>query len=282
MHNVLFRIAGAAVLLAASTVQAFAAPAEPVASVRLYAIDCGHLALSDLGSFSDTGEYDGKAGTLIDSCYLIQHPKGTLLWDTGLGDAIGPAVKDLGFVKVSVPKPLLPQLASIGVTPANLDYLAVSHAHFDHTGNANAFSDATWLLEKAEMQWVETTPGAQGVDAANLEGRKTAKTQAINGDHDVFGDGSVRILKAPGHTPGHAVLAVKLKKAGTVVLSGDLYHTRENRSARRVPAFNVSRADTLASIDRIEKIVKNTHARFIVQHDEKDFASLPVFPAYLD
>jgi N-acyl homoserine lactone hydrolase len=108
------------------------------------------------------------------------------------------------------------------------------------------------------------------------------KTQLIDGDYDVFGDGSVRILRAPGHTPGHQVLAIKLDKAGTVVLAGDLYHTRANRQFRRVPTVNVERADTLASMDRIEHIVANTHARLIVQHDPGDFRSLPKFPAYLD
>jgi glyoxylase-like metal-dependent hydrolase (beta-lactamase superfamily II) len=98
----------------------------------------------------------------------------------------------------------------------------------------------------------------------------------------VFGDGSVRILKAPGHTPGHQVLEIKMKKSGTVILSGDLYHLRGNRMYRRVPIFNYERADTLASIDRIERIIKNTKARFVIQHDLADFKLLPKFPAYLD
>jgi len=92
----------------------------------------------------------------------------------------------------------------------------------------------------------------------------------------------VRILKAPGHTPGHQVLLLKLGKSGTVVLSGDLYHVRENRAHRRVPEFNTERADTLASMDRVERIVKNTKARFVVQHDPRDFRALPKFPAFLD
>ena len=104
----------------------------------------------------------------------------------------------------------------------------------------------------------------------------------IDGDHDVFGDGSVRILKAPGHTPGHQVLEIKLRKSGVVILSGDLYHTRDNRKYRRIPAINFERADTLASIDRIEKIVTNTKARLVVQHDMVDFRALPKFPAYLN
>ncbi len=125
-------------------------------------------------------------------------------------------------------------------------------------------------------------PTPFGVDPSTFTAYKTAKTQMIDGDYDVFGDGSVRILKAPGHTPGHQALQLKLKKTGVVILSGDLYHTRANRAAARVPGFNVSRADTLASINRIEKIVKNTKAHFVVQHDPDDFKSLPKFPAYLD
>lgn len=276
------RFAALSALLCLPALPAIAGATDAVTSPRLYAIDCGRIEARDLGAFSDTGEYDGKAGTLVDSCYLIRHPKGTLVWDTGLGDALGPVGKDLGFAQVSVPKPLLGQLESIGIAPAKVDYLAFSHAHFDHTGNAGAFTGATWLLNRAEDQWVDSKPAPFGVDPGTLEGRRVAKKELIDGDHDVFGDGTVRILKAPGHTPGHGVLAVKLKKAGTVVLSGDLYHSRENRSARRVPAFNVDRADTLASMDRIERIVKNTHARFVVQHDPRDFAKLPVFPAYLD
>ncbi len=104
----------------------------------------------------------------------------------------------------------------------------------------------------------------------------------IDGDYDVFGDGSVRILKAPGHTPGHQVLMLKLKKSGTVLLSGDLNHVRENRRHRRVPPFNTDRADSLASIDRIEAILKNTKGRLVIQHDERDFKALPGFPKYLD
>jgi glyoxylase-like metal-dependent hydrolase (beta-lactamase superfamily II) len=114
-----------------------------------------------------------------------------------------------------------------------------------------------------------------------LSDYKTVKTQMIDGDWDVFGDGLVRILKTPGHTPGHQSLMVKLKDSGTVILSGDLYHTLDNRKYGRVPAINTSRADTLASINRIENLAKTTNARIIIQHSPEDFNSLPKPPAYL-
>jgi N-acyl homoserine lactone hydrolase len=188
-------------------------------------------------------------------------------------------VEQDGF-RMAVPTTLADQLKTLGLTPGNVTYVAFSHFHFDHTGNANLFDASTLIINKAELAWAETTPPPFGVDATTFSVYKTAKTQMIDGDKDVFGDGAVRILKVPGHTPGSQVLMLKLAKSGTIILSGDLYHLRDNRKFRRVPAFNYERADTLASIDRIEKIIKNTKARIVVQHDPIDFKSLPEFPAY--
>jgi glyoxylase-like metal-dependent hydrolase (beta-lactamase superfamily II) len=258
--------------------------AEPVQEVRLYTLDCGHVDVKDLGWFSDTGEYDGKPGSFAVPCFVIRHPKGTLLWDTGLSDKLAENKNGLdnGGFHMSVAVTLADQLTTLGLTPADVTQVAFSHFHSDHTGNANLFGSSTWIVNKAELAWAEANPAPFGVDASTFSAYKTAKTQMIDGDYDVFGDGSVRVLKTPGHTPGHQVLVVKLKKTGVVILSGDLYHLRDNRKFRRVPTFNHERADTLASIDRIEKIVKNTHARFVVQHDLQDFKSMPKFPAYLD
>jgi len=259
--------------------------ADAVKDVRLYAIDCGRILVSDMGAFADTGEYDGKPASVVASCYLIRHPKGTLLWDTGLSDKLAESKDGVvvnGIFKLSVTKGLIDQLKSIDVTPSEVTYVPFSHLHFDHTGNANAFASATWILDKDEIAWAEATPTPLGVDQGSFSTSKAATTQMINGDYDVFGDGSVRILRTPGHTPGHGVLAVKLRKSGLVILSGDLYHTRENRRFKRVPRINTERADTLASMDRVERIVKNTRARFVVQHDLKDFETMPRFPAFLE
>ncbi|HSD38069.1 MAG TPA: N-acyl homoserine lactonase family protein [Rhodocyclaceae bacterium] len=270
-------------LFAASVGTAHAA--EAVQQVRLYAVDCGRADFKDMGMFADTGEYDGKPGSIATPCFLIRHPKGTLLWDTGIGDKIAQSKDGVdagGGILLHVDVTLQAQLQQIALAPADVTHMAFSHQHFDHTGNANAFPAATWILNSAELAWALSNPTPFGVDPSSFSGYKAAKTQMIDNDYDVFGDGSVRILKAPGHTPGHQVLVLKLKKAGTVVLSGDLYHTRENRKFRRVPGFNVERADTLASIDRVEAIVKNTKGQLFVQHDPLDFKRLPKFPAYLD
>jgi N-acyl homoserine lactone hydrolase len=265
------------------------ATADTVTSLRLYAFDCGRIDFKDMGLFSDTGEYDGKPGSLVDPCFLIRHPKGNLLWDTGLGDALHgrnePANDDGVTLRVQVR--LLDQLASIGIAPSNVNYVAFSHFHLDHTGNANAFIAGTWILNQTELNWALATPTPRVVDPKSFSAYKSVRTQMINGDLDVFHDGSVRILKAPGHTPGHQVLLLKLAKSGSVLLSGDLYHQRSDRprageNAGRVMLINTSRADSLASIARIETIITNTHARLIIQHDRDDFKLLPVSPAYLE
>jgi N-acyl homoserine lactone hydrolase len=263
--------------------------AGTVASVRLYAFDCGRIEFKDMGLFSDTGEYDGKSATLVDPCFLIRHPKGNLLWDTGLGDALvgrNDPANEAG-VSLRVRVRLLDQMAAIGIAPSNVTYVAFSHFHLDHTGNANAFPAATWILNQAEVDWALAAVTPPVVDVTNLSVIKTVATRMINGDYDVFQDGTVRILKAPGHTPGHQVLLLTLAKSGSVLLSGDLYHLRSDRpragrTTARVMPINTSRADSLASVDRIETILKNTHARLIIQHDPDDFKLLPVSPAYLE
>jgi N-acyl homoserine lactone hydrolase len=271
-------------LVAALAVAAPHSASEEVNEVRLYAMDCGRAELKDMSIFSDTGEYDGKPGAITVSCFLIRHPKGILVWDTGLGDKLADQREgvDNDGIHITVPVTLNSQLKALGLAAADVTYVAFSHLHFDHAGNANLFPSSTWILNQAELNWALGTPTPFGVDPASFSNYRTVKTQMISGDYDVFGDRSVRILRAPGHTPGHQVLQIQLKKAGTIILSGDLYHLRENRDHRRVPDFNYNRADTLASMDRIEKIVTNTKARLVVQHDFDDFKALPKFPAFLD
>jgi glyoxylase-like metal-dependent hydrolase (beta-lactamase superfamily II) len=260
--------------------QAAGAPARP----RLYAIDCGRIVFKDMAMFSDTGEYDGRAGSLVDPCFLIRHPRGTLLWDAGLGDKIAASREgvDSNGIRLFVDITLQDQLKLLDLKPDEIDYIAFSHFHMDHVGNANLFTRSTWIINKAELDAALNPVPPIATDKALISAYEKVKTQMIDGDYDVFGDGTVRILEAPGHTPGHQVLLVKLEHAGTLALSGDLYHTRENRRLRLVPAFNTERADTLASIERFERLVGNLRARVIVQHDPDDLKSLPKLPGYID
>lgn len=276
---------GLVIACAALPARALDAPA----SLRLYVLDCGSMSIRDMGMFSDTGRYDGQSGTIVDMCFLVRHPKGNLLWDTGLSDSLlghdAPANAD--GVALHVGRGLLAQLNRIGVSPADVTFLAFSHLHIDHTGNANAFPASTWILNRAELDWAVSTPTPPVVDPASFSAYRSVHSIMISGDYDVFGDGLVRILRTPGHTPGHQVLLIRLAKSGPVLLSGDLYHLRADRPSRfgtgaQIMRVNVNRADTLASMDRVEGLLRELHARLIVQHDPADFRALPKSPAFLD
>lgn len=266
----------------ACTTPVHAVSAPP--GIRLYTLDCGHLAFRDMGMFDDSGALDGKSGEMSAPCFLIVHPKGILLWDTGLGDPIAnhpDGVELAPGIRATVPVKLVDQLAELGLKPSTIDYLAFSHWHEDHTGNANLFGKAAWILQRKELDAATGKTPPPFEPLAPVSDWRSARKRIINGDADVFGDGTVRLLLMPGHTPGHQVLEIRLPHAGNVLLTGDLYHTRENRRFRRVPRVNTNRAATLASMDRFEAIARRDHARVVIQHDPRDIAALPRFPDYL-
>ncbi|QRO02331.1 N-acyl homoserine lactonase family protein [Archangium violaceum] len=257
--------------------------AEDAPAIRLYVLDCGRIEINDMGFFSGSGAPTGQAGTLTVPCFLIRHPQGVFLWDTGLSDSLAqaPGADPVGN-RTYVDTPLSAQLRQLGLEHADVRYVALSHLHADHAGNANAFTSSTWILQRRELEWATQTPTPLGVDATVFSAYRTAKLQLLDGDADVFGDGSVRIVQTPGHTPGHQSLVVRLPRAGTFVLSGDLCHTRENWRNHVVPHFSFSRPQMIESLDRAEALVKDSHGRFVVQHAPEDVRALPKFPAYLE
>ena len=149
-------------------------------------------------------------------------------------------------------------------------------------GTLNQLADSTWILQKSELDYAQKHANAFVIDPSKLEGWKTAKKELIEGDFDVFKDGTVKILNTPGHTPGHQSLQIKLPKSGVVILSGDLVHQKSSVNPFKVPTFNTDRADSLASAARIKTLLKNTHGRLIIQHDKQDFAKMPKFPNYME
>ncbi len=258
------------------------------AGVALYTMDCGRIQLSDAGLFSDDGAYDGQARDLANPCFLIRHPAGDLLWDAGFPDSIANlpdgALDIPGFnARVMKETTLVGQLQQLGLTPLDVEFISVSHSHGDHVGNAGLFTSATFLVDADEHAVLFGDEARATPDFANYATLEQATTVRIEGegDHDVFGDGRVIIVQAPGHTPGHTILRVDLAEAGTVLLTGDMWHIAESRENRRVPRFNVDRDQTLASMDKVETLARETGARVIRQHVPEDVAGLPRFPEAL-
>jgi glyoxylase-like metal-dependent hydrolase (beta-lactamase superfamily II) len=184
---------------------------------------------------------------------------------------------------MSATQPLLPQLAAAGYTPADIDYFALSHYHGDHTANANEFAGATWIVQKAERDFMFADAPQGIINPQSYDRLRAAKTIVLeNADHDVFGDGSVVVMATPGHTPGHQVVAVKLANAGTVVLGGDLYHYPEERTTGRVPTFEFDAEQSRASRAKVEAYLEQSGAKLWIEHDIPTHAALPKSPGYVD
>lgn len=260
---------------------ALAAQPASVPDVELWRLDCGSIEVRDLNMFSDTMAYPGQTKTLTNSCYLIRHGQDYMLWDAGLAQSLrdAPAAEDAPAV--STPGPALTeQLDEIDVSCDRIGRLGISHAHFDHMGQATDFPGATLMLGAADWQALQSKSPGFGIEPTLakpwLDG---GAVDAVRGDRDVFGDGSVTMLAMPGHTQGETALLVRLAQTGPVLLSGDVVHFAEQMANTGVPPFNVSRADSLASMQRIEALAQSTGARLVIQHDAGHVGRLPVFPA---
>jgi N-acyl homoserine lactone hydrolase len=265
----------AATLALGMSLPALAQPVKPAAEVQLWRLDCGSIQVSDFDVFSDTYLYEGKPKALTASCYLVRHGDQYLLWDTGVdGGLVGKPSSEWVFT-ISLKERVVDQLARIGIKPAQINYVGVSHYHDDHTGQAVDFPGATLLMGPGDWEVVKGRPETAKRFTPWISGG--GKVEAVARDKDVFGDKSVVMLDMPGHTPGHKALLVRLK-SGAVLLSGDLYHATEQVANRGVPSFNTNRADTLASFDRFQAIAKSLNAKVIIQHERADIAKLPAFP----
>lgn len=265
---------------------------EPVASVRLYVLDGGVLE-SDPARYRLTPKEVTRTELAV-AAYLVVHPKGTLLWDTGAvaDDSWSPGetavrrhlVLSNGQDRyVTLRRPLAAQLAAIGYAPRDITYLAFSHYHWDHVANANVFASATWLVRKEERDsmFPASTPIPPYPSMFGyLQNSKT--TLIATDDHDVFADGAVVIKATPGHTPGHQVLALRLAKTGPVVLSGDLYHYPEERRLRRLPVADFNEDATRRSREALEAWMAKTGAALWIQHDLAAHETLRHAPQFYD
>ena len=275
---------GLMLAMAASTPLLAQKKADLPKSVRLYVFDCGSIQGRDPAIFHFKKEELAGLDFVV-ACYLVAHPKGTLMWDVGV-------IPDSAFKSDGAPvtqgistvtKPLLPQLAAVGYTPADITYLALSHYHSDHTANANSFTSATWLVHQPERDAMFAEKPAGIIQPASFNKLKDSKTIILkDGDYDVFGDGTVTIKYTPGHTPGHQVLYLKLPRTGPVLLAGDLYHYPEERFSGKTPTFEFNAEQSLASRAKMEDFLKTSKAQLWIEHDMATFNKLKKAPAYYE
>ncbi len=251
-------------------------------TTRLYVLDGGTLTIADPSGFGVTiADVKGFSAMPVPA-YLVVHPMGTLLWDAGLSDDLmgRPAAEtQRGRFGQVVTTTLKGQLAEVGYSPDTVTYLAMSHLHFDHIGNANDYAGATWIVQRADHAAIDFSDRERTAAYSALE---QSETIVIDGDHDVFGDGTVVIKSTPGHTPGHQSLFVDLAATGPIVLSGDLYHYEAERTLNKMPQREVGPGVTAASRTALEAFVAETSAQLWIQHEPMLWATLRKSPAYYE
>jgi glyoxylase-like metal-dependent hydrolase (beta-lactamase superfamily II) len=257
---------------------------------RLYRIDCGHSLANDESVWTP-GENIGKSIEFSSTCYLIRHGGSSLMWDTGVPEATMGDPKGWStlpkLIVYHLDRTITSQLAEIGLKTSDIDYVAISHTHGDHIGNVKLFPDATVLLQRAEYNWINSGPLADPnlnqlvILARQLMGHPK-NLKLIDGDLDVFGDGSVILISTPGHTPGSQSLMVHLANSGYIVLSGDVVHLQENFEKNIVPALNVDKAQSLASMQRVRDIMQSYNAKLFINHDKAQADRLKLIPAFYD
>jgi N-acyl homoserine lactone hydrolase len=244
---------------------------------RMYVLDCGRLIAKDQSRWTP-GVNVGQPRELSNNCYLLQHERGTLLWETGVPDSVvgqkDGVTSPNGAVVWLRDKTLANQLENLGIKPNDITYVAISHTHGDHVGNAKVFPKSKFLMQKLEYEFAMSSTPKPLNDDQNVE--------LLSGDRDVFGDGSVTIISTPGHTPGHQSLLVKLPKTGALILTGDLVHFQYMWDNKIVPAFNFNKEQSLVSIERVVKLMAEHKAQLWIGHDKDITGRLNRAPTFYE
>jgi N-acyl homoserine lactone hydrolase len=254
---------------------------------RMYVLYCGEGDAPDMSRWTPGVTANVKKPiTLSNSCYLIKHAKGWMLWETGYSESIAGNAK--GYPTAVLhwywrgPKSLTQQLADLGLTPNDISYVGFSHAHPDHIGNGGLFTRATLFIQEPEYDFYLGPKGKPPAAPANYANLRENRTTKLHGDYDVFSDGSVMILSSPGHTTGHQSLLVKLPKTGAVLLTGDAAHFRDNWDTPRAPVQNYNKEATITSLQKLKAVATANNAQVWINHDVAQTATLRISPAYYE
>lgn len=265
-------------------------PVKAGVADRLYRLDCGHSLANDESVWTP-GKNVGRPIEFASTCWLVKHGSEWLLWDAGVPET---ALHDPRgwstlpkLIVYHLDRSLTDQLAAIGLKPGDIGRVAISHTHGDHIGNVALFANSTVIMQRAEYSWIHSPDGANdNVNQLMALARKLLgtpkKLQLIDGDTDVFGDGSVTLIATPGHTPGHQSLLVHLESSGFILLSGDVVHSEENFAKDIVPSLNTDASASIASMEKVRRLLAAYQAKFFINHQKSQADQLKLLPAFYD
>ena len=260
-------------------------PAKAVVAEKLFRLDCGDE------SVWTPGDNVRRSIEFSSTCWLIKHGDDWLLWDTGVPETALNDPKGWStlpkLIVYHLDKTLTDQLAEIGLKPSDISRVAISHTHGDHIGNMGLFPNSTILMQRAEYSWIHSANGPNdNVNQLMALARKLLgtpkKLQLLDGDTDVFGDGSVTLVSTPGHTPGSQSLLVHLRNSGFIILSGDVVHLEQNFEKDIVPSLNTDKGASIASMEKVRRMIATYEAKLFINHDKTQADKLKLLPAFYD
>jgi glyoxylase-like metal-dependent hydrolase (beta-lactamase superfamily II) len=249
-------------------------------SLAVYALTCGHLE-GEFGRLMEGGE--GRVRLPIPA-YLIEHPKGRVLFDSGMhphcqhdpAGRLGPRAAGLFDFDYQPGEEIGARLVALDRDPAEVDILINSHLHFDHVGGNAQIPNATVVMQRAEWEagMDPDLAARRGFDRRDFD--LGHKVKLLDGEHDLFGDGAIVCLPTPGHTPGHQSLKLKLD-SGDIVLAADSCYFCRTLRERRLPRFAHDKEAMLVSLDRLARLEAGG-ARIFFGHDLEFWQTVPQAP----
>lgn len=248
--------------------------------IKLYVLYAGDIICKDVSQLND-GSSGKEEIALANPIFLIQHPKGWLMWDSGLSDELITQTEgvEAWIFHLCMKKTVISQFEEIGIHPNDVDYFAFSHVHNDHTGNANYFKSSTLIMQEKEYD-TAFHPDKKPFNYDDYKELENSEVIKLNGDYDLFGDGTIQFISTPGHTVGHQSLLLKLEESGSILISGDIAYYEENYQNRGIPTFNTDKKKSLASIEKVKQLVEKENAQLWIQHDAAHFETLKLSPNY--
>lgn len=278
-------------LLTLLTLAAGPVLAQSPAGMRLYVFTSGSL-----GGFPKAALQIGGQGN-IDwapvSFYVIKHPKGNVMFDTGNNDKTiasadgwwGPLAKGFGL-KMTKDDAMAAQLAKIGLTTSDIKYVVTGHMHLDHGGNVSQFPNATHVVQDDEMKaaWWPDVGYSVYYIPGDFADTKNYKMIRLNGDFDLFRDGSIQIIRAPGHTPGSQFAVVRMPKSGSIILTSDVVYLKESLDKNLIPPI----PGTWSPMGMYEGYAKVRHIRDVENaqifygHDPEVFKATKKAPEFYE
>jgi glyoxylase-like metal-dependent hydrolase (beta-lactamase superfamily II) len=252
--------------------------------MRVFAFHCG----GDQADFAINDPFDENVGRTQYSpyfFYMVEHPQGRVLFDTGLHPQIGTdfagrmgGAAGAFPIEMRAEGDVAGQLRQLRLRPRDIDAVVQSHLHFDHAGGLEFVRHAPVYVQAAELRTARTPPPYQADLYTPADFEHDLDWRLLDGDHDLFGDGAVRIVATPGHTRGHQSLLIAFEERPPLMLLGDAAYNLGKMRQRRLPAIVWSPDAMVESWERIERIECQAGAELRPTH-EADFSDVPISPA---